>query len=1432
MQVTLRRLTVLSALAVLASITGTAQSVTVTPGYTNIGVSTSLQYTATVTGLANTSVTWLVSGVKGGNSTLGSISATGLYNSPAKIPTADVLIEALASDGKTLGEEYVNIEPAGPVITSISPNPILTGSTAITVTGKSFQNGATISMNGNNLGTTYVSSTTLKTTVYQSTTAAAVFAVANPGSLWGPAFTASFTNPQVISPTSASVTLGKTKQFTSAGATSWAATAGTISSSGLFTAPSTMPASSAVTVTAKGPGGSASAKVTLVALPPVAVSVSPATASLSTGAKQAFKVTVSNATNTAVTWTASCGTLSSATANPVTYTAPTAAGSCTVTATSQADSTKTAKAIVTVTLPVAVSIAVSPTTASIPTGGRQAFTATVSNSANTAVTWTATCGTLSSATANPVTYTASTAAGSCTVTASSQADSTKTAKAIVTVTASQTVSVSVSPATAGIVPGGVQAFTATVLNTANTAVTWTASCGTLSNATANPVTYTAPAAASSCTVTATSQADATKSATAAVTVALPQNVTISITPTSSSFAAGGTVQITATVVGSANTSVTWTANSASGNAGTITGSGNTIVYTSANPGVATVTATSNANSAQSATADILVIPSGQTYPAVPYPVAAHPRLWVTPADVTRLQGWANDSNPIYAQGMAPVLQNTLNLYNTQFFPGGVANSNWPDPGDVQGYTGSLAEENAMILAFNSLIDPSPTNRITYAQDARNLIMVALNQAALGQQANAPYRDPAFPVYNRASATGQDWPLVVDWIYDAKDANGNNILTAADKATIRNVFLIWAADCLTASTTGGDSPQIQGVINSTELLPNNQPYRMASNNYYLAHARLLTMMALAIDPADDPAVEASQPAAQLGNTLRSYLSDATGAWLYQEYAMMGDPQTVATAYGIAGGGAGFGLASGGLPPEGMLYGESFGYALGQLLALQTAGFNNSQYADFTGPQIGLIGAPVWGRWIDGMLTSLIPTSFVPPSEPYIGPVYEYASYGDMLRLWVEPDNVNSWTLLNLLENENGSTTHQAAIRWFGTNVLEGGAAGIANRMQSSTWGSIDTIEYFMLLDPGADTAADPRSSLPLEFYDPGAGRIVAHSDWTPSNTLFDYHASWESINHQDGNAGEFEMYRKGEWLTKEMSNYDNNGVGLTTYYHNTLALKNTCPAGTPSLGWDEVGEWNNGSQFMWGASAGDPATVTSSGTGYVYAASDLTNLYNRPDIWDSTQSAVDITRAQRSIFWLNNDYIVVYDRATSKSSGLFKRFNLSLAANPTLAGENATETMADGQQLFIHTLLPLNASIAAREADTDLNPIADLEPTKYVMTVQDSSLPADTRFLHVLQGADAGVAPTAVSGFASTSGTAFDGALVGNSALLFIHDETQTARFVATAYTEPSKVTANYIAGLSPSAAYTVQKTANGANVQIVVTAGGAGHADAAGVLVF
>jgi hypothetical protein len=61
-------------------------TVTVSPTNTSTPVGTTVQFVATVTGIANTAVTWSVNGVAGGSTTVGTISAAGLYTAPSAAP--------------------------------------------------------------------------------------------------------------------------------------------------------------------------------------------------------------------------------------------------------------------------------------------------------------------------------------------------------------------------------------------------------------------------------------------------------------------------------------------------------------------------------------------------------------------------------------------------------------------------------------------------------------------------------------------------------------------------------------------------------------------------------------------------------------------------------------------------------------------------------------------------------------------------------------------------------------------------------------------------------------------------------------------------------------------------------------------------------------------------------------------------------------------------------------------------------------------------------------------------------------------------------------------------------------------------------------------------------------------------------------------------
>ena len=177
-----------------------------------------------------------------------------------------------------------------------------------------------------------------------------------------------------------------------------------------------------------------------------------------------------------------------------------------------------------------VAVTISPTTASIAGGATQQFTATVTPTTNTAVTWQvngenggdAIIGTVSSSGL----YTAPTVLPSTTtvtVTAISQADTTKSASATVTLTA-PTVTISISPTSATVAAGGSVQFTPTVTSTDNnTAVSWSvngcavsATCGSVSSTGL----YTAPLSPpkESITVTATSKSNATFTASAPITV--------------------------------------------------------------------------------------------------------------------------------------------------------------------------------------------------------------------------------------------------------------------------------------------------------------------------------------------------------------------------------------------------------------------------------------------------------------------------------------------------------------------------------------------------------------------------------------------------------------------------------------------------------------------------------------------------------------------------------------------------------------------------------------------------------------------------------------------------------------------------------------------------------------------------------------------------
>jgi uncharacterized protein (DUF1800 family) len=369
----MRRFIVLIATLFSAAILATgyvnAPTVTISPGYVNLPLGGSQQYVATVTGLSPQTVTWSVTA--GG----GAITASGLYTAPSTLPNNSVLVTATSTaNPKISAAVYVNPEAAGPTLTAISPNPLPVGTDTVTFTASAataFVKGATANCNGASASTKFISTTSISGVFYIGPgNGTATCFVNNPGtwqsnSLTVPVGATKTTPAPVISPATATLGLGATLQFSASNVTSWSALAGTITSSGLYTAPAVTTATGTDTIKATGPGGTSSATVTLATPLPV----SPPTATILLGGTQQFSAP--NATS----WSASAGSITSTGF----FTAPstiTASGTVTITATAPGG---TGTAMVTLQSPSPVIQTLNPT--ALPLG---VFTGAITGSGFTA----------------------------------------------------------------------------------------------------------------------------------------------------------------------------------------------------------------------------------------------------------------------------------------------------------------------------------------------------------------------------------------------------------------------------------------------------------------------------------------------------------------------------------------------------------------------------------------------------------------------------------------------------------------------------------------------------------------------------------------------------------------------------------------------------------------------------------------------------------------------------------------------------------------------------------------------------------------------------------------------------------------------------------------------------------------------------------------
>jgi len=162
---------------------------------------------------------------------------------------------------------------------------------------------------------------------------------------------------------------------------------GSVSASGLYTAPATIASVQTVVVTAKGISNSmVKAGITITLQPGATISISPAQAVLSAGQTRQFTVTLNGTAAPSVNWSINppVGNISSGGL----YMAPSAlvaAQTITITATSKADASVAANA--TITLQPAVGVTITPQAVELRASQAQQFNVSLTGTANPNVTW-------------------------------------------------------------------------------------------------------------------------------------------------------------------------------------------------------------------------------------------------------------------------------------------------------------------------------------------------------------------------------------------------------------------------------------------------------------------------------------------------------------------------------------------------------------------------------------------------------------------------------------------------------------------------------------------------------------------------------------------------------------------------------------------------------------------------------------------------------------------------------------------------------------------------------------------------------------------------------------------------------------------------------------------------------------------------------------
>jgi hypothetical protein len=407
-------------------------------------------------------------------------------------------------------------------------------------------------------------------------------------------------------------------------------------------------------------------------------------------------------------------------------------------------------------------------------------------------------------------------------------------------------------------------------------------------------------------------------------------------------------------------------------------------------------------------------------------------------------------------------------------------------------------------------------------------------------------------------------------------------------------------------------------------------------------------------------------------------------------------------------------SGGHLADGSDYGPKTGRYWGQLLrALQVNGAPSGDYAGFASNYVR-------SNYVHGL---------TPAKRGFV-------SWGDVSSTTnnaaVEPF---SWAI---------EPPRQDGLYWM-VGVLEGaGDAGGAARARRAL--EVFTPYANELSHPNLlFAAATPSGTNDLEnaWLDSGMGILYDRTGWSANDSMLVAKATWGGVDHQQEDAGEWRLWRKGQWVVHPSVSYGGNAGRVAG--HGTLNLT-------------VIAEGDAAREGQYVIHPGSPPRLERAWSDGVVslAEMDLTGAYRSYYYYPQYYSGV-----RRTVVWWKsaaNDEVVVFDRVDDlPGAPAQKRWQLHFPKAPSVSGTGATVALGGTTNARVDALLPSGVSLATR---APVSTPEDSQEDVYTHRLVGSASAANPRFLTVTQAGDGTLTAARV-------GTGASCALVGTRATVFV-----------------------------------------------------------------